>query len=175
MSLYKIISTTEKQFNGVIMPIDDSVKQGDDINVLGMILNVTQCGGGIITLANKTTAIVFQRQEEQESKPECVKDPSKLKINREVDLFFETKEIRLNIRNNLTEDLGLTYDCLYRFLLKEWETISKAFPEYAPLPMEHEPNTNNYCLINGWNWFKDYTLLLKEGCWSRKNIQGRHI
>ena len=178
MKKYKIVSSTDRQYENIELPLVIETEIGKECVVLGTSYTITQAGGGIIILSNKDCVLTLQEIIEipKEPKVTLIDDPKYLRINKEVDLFFETKEIRLNVDNGyLTNEYGLTYDSLYKFLMKEWKTIAKLFPENKALPMEHEPNTNNYCLINGWNWFANYNLLLKDGCWSRKDMSGRHI
>jgi hypothetical protein len=175
---YKIVSSTEKQYENIEIPLMLETELGSECSVLGGTFTVTQSGGGIIILSNKDWVMTLQEIYEAPKEPVVtfIDDPKYLRINKEVDLFFDTLEIRLNIGHGyLTEEHGLTYASLYKFLMNEWKTIANLFPENKALPMEHEPGTNNYCLINGWNWFADYTLLLKDGCWSRKDLMGRHI
>ena len=179
MERYKIVSSTETQYVDIELPLEfDEVTQQDDFMVLGKWYVVTQLGGGIVILSNKDNVMTLQQQDPPKpTEPEItvIDDPSQLQINREIDIFFETKEIRFNFQGNLTKEHGMTYDALYRFLQKEWVTIAKAYPEYSIFPMEHAEGTNNYCFLDSWNWLEDYTLFLKDGCWSRKDAMGRHI
>lgn len=177
MPLIKVINSSLSCYEGVVVPIDALPVVGSSYMFLGKQFNVVQSGGGVLVLVDEANSIVLQVIQDREDKPkDTIRDPKYLRFNKEIDLFFETKEIRLNVGvGNLTEEHGLTYDALFKCLMKEWYTISSAFPEHKAAPMEHEPETNNYCLLNGWNWHSNYTLLLKDGCWSRKDINGRHI
>jgi hypothetical protein len=177
MSLLKVISSTLTGYAGVVVPLDSLPEIATSFTFLGKEFNVVQSGGGVLVLVDEKDSIVFQVIPDIVYSPKgIIKDPKDLRFNKEIDLFFETKEIRLNVGvGNLTEEYGVTYDALYRCIMREWNTISSAFPEHKASPMEHEPETNNYCLLNGWNWHSNYTLLLKDGCWSRKDINGRHI
>jgi len=174
--LYSVVASQIPDYMHMSLPLPEDMKVGDVIKIFGIEFTVRQAGT-IVTLTNKECAMTLQQNKPiPEPAPTVINQSKFLRINQEVDLFFDTKEIRLNAdRGYLTKEHGLTYDALYRFLMKEWRTIASAFPEHSALPMEHEPDTNNYCLINGWNWFADYNLLLKDGCWSRKDVTGRHV
>lgn len=186
MNRYRVIQSTVKMFEGVEVPLDDEkIVQGEDMFFMGMNLTVRQFGGGILTLADETNLVVLQGESpvsftqdinKVDDTPQVLDDPDKLIVNREIDIFFETKEIRLNFgQGNLTEEHGVTYDAIYRMLMKEWKIISSVYPQYGAFPMEHAEGTNNYCFLRCWNWHDDYTLLLKDGCWSRKDDTGKHI
>ncbi len=166
---------------GVTLPLrPESLEVGKTVNILGNEVVVTQTGS-IVCLASGIRAFTLRdvTPVEPEAKPSNPKITSakQLRIMYEVDIFFETKEIKLNVgKGHLSKEGGVTYSALYDFLLAEWQAFSSGFPkDCRSLPIEHEGGTNNYCLINGWNWASDYNLVLRDGCWSRKDLDGRHV
>ena len=168
-----ITEATNKGLIGVSLPLEVT---GTTQTILGKDYPIRQFGGGILVVATEDEMLVLRQVKEIVTPVTLIKDPKDLRINKEIDIFFATREIRLNLgTGNLTEEFGVTYDAVYRFLLKEWETVQVAFPEQGSFPMEQAEGTNNYCFLRNWNWFADYTLALKGGCWSRKDNNGRFI
>lgn len=178
MKQYKIISSTNKFLpEGITIPLDISnIKVGGAIQFLSEDCICTQ-DKGIITLVKSgdgdSMGNVYSIQEIEEVDvnpyprkvtPETIQD---LRINKEIDIFFETKSIMISPTDRVTQAHGITVEALYKFLEKEWSIISEL--TNTPFPLEIEEN-NNLVLFDEWNFSAGSTSFLKEGSWTRKKV-----
>lgn len=62
INTYKIIESSVTHFKNIEMEQDfSSYNVGDQINVLGMLMNITQIGTEILGCSNQTDVLVFQK------------------------------------------------------------------------------------------------------------------
>lgn len=179
MTKYEIVSSTNPMFAvGMEIPLDiDNIQIGDEVQFLTDLCVCTQDKGAImLNRANNPeddtdfgAVYTLMAIPEVDTNPyprkvtkETIND---LRINKEIDFFFETKEIMISPTERLTQAHGITIEALYEFCKREWKMVNTMTDE--PFPLELEEN-NNLILWNEWKFSKGSMLFLKEGSWNRK-------
>lgn len=162
MKSYKIVSSTNPIFVvGMELPLDlEDLNIGDEVFFLGEKTICTQDKGAIMLNRPKNDddlGAVYTLMEVPASAAPITKD--KLEINKNIEIFFETKEIEVNIK--------CTYSELYSFLQQEWRLVAQAFGVSFPLEMREN---NNLLLEDSWN-IKNFENL-SDGSFTRHDKNG---
>lgn len=163
MSKYKVMSSigNGKEFmNGIEFDyIIDDMSIGAKANLFGETFTVTQ-NGQIIVLVNNDWALTIMEMLEEKRE---VKET--LEINKNIDIFFETKEIE--VRKNCT------YKDIFDVLSKEWNVAKAIMPEAFPL--EYDDKLKLLNLRNGWSFSDGSLSHIREGSFSMIDKNGRHV
>ncbi len=179
MKTYKIMSSTNPMFpEGMELPLPiEDIKIGDEVQFLTDLCVCTQDKGAIMLNRAKDRSndkdfgavYTLMEVEKEEVSPYprkvTVDRLEDLRINKEVDLFFETKEIMISPTDRVTRAHGITYEALYEFLKQEWTMAGKVSGDEFPLELEEH---NNLILWNEWKFAKGTVFFLKEGSFNRK-------
>lgn len=185
MKKYKLVSSTNSMFpEGMEVPLEiDNVKIGDEVQFMMDKCVCTQDKGAIMLNRIKDPdndsdfGAVYTLMEvpEENKEPEypvkvTVKNINDLRINEEVDIFFETKEIMISPTDRITRAHGVTVEAIYEFLKLEWKNINRLKGyEDNKFPLEMEENVN-LVLWDEWNFSTKSDEFLKEGSWNRKIV-----
>lgn len=169
---YKIVQSTVEGFEGIEMNMDFSKsKLFDEINFLGNEMKITQISEQIVGMSNEENTITVQAVKQPIKKTSIITDSSLLRVNSEIDIFFETKEIRLTNTERLTEK-GVTYKAVFEFLQGEWGMV-QALSAIA-FPFEYREG-DNFLLKDGWSFSQGTPKLLKGGSFTRLDENGRVV
>lgn len=163
-------------FDGIELNLvleDDSL--GAQCNVLGGKFKITQNGKIFVLVEPEWVLTLMDITPEKVIEwGHMIEDPKELRFNEEIDLFFETKELKVSSSERLYNKAGCTYKALFLALQSEWAMISKVSPE--PFPFEYLEEEKIFVFNNEWK-FSEFTniTLLREGSFCRKTHDGRFI
>jgi len=171
---YKVVGTSKPEFMDIdLNVVFDDISIGKKCEVFGYTFTITQTGT-VLVLANPDWVLTLQELPEeivQDSWGHIVIDHTELRINHEVDLFFaDIKEVKISSTDRIEN--GVTFKCLFDFLVNEWKYISHLTD--IPFPFEYDRKFNLLVLQDEWNIVGDF-ILLREGSFTRYNADGRCI
>jgi len=156
---YKVQGSSRQELMGIEINLvleDDSI--GTEIKVLGGTFSITQ-NGPILVLVNPDWCLTLQ-----DITPEETKVPS-LVINKNLEIFFETKEILIGIK--------CTYEELFNVLKSEWNLAGKLMK--VSLPFEYNQELKLFTFKDEWNFSQGSLQLMTAGSYSRIDKSGRNI
>lgn len=175
MKKYKVVGSSKTEFMGIEMDIMfDDVSIGKQCEVFGTQFTITQ-PGKILVLSHKDWVLTLQElpPEEIVIPPHTIKDSAELRINYEVDVFLEPKHIRLTPTDRLTDE-GVTFECLYKFLLAEWKYIFNLTG--VMFPFGYDIDTQVMLFKDSWNYDSiESFVYMREGSYTRLDANGRII
>jgi len=157
---YRVDGDTKNTFNGITLElVIEDEKIGAKVNVLGGSFVITQNGKILVLSSDEWCLTLFDiTPEKKEEKP-------KLKINENLDLFLEVKEIKVSVK--------CTYLELYEKLKEEWSFIQTINGEKCPFRYNDEMKL--LTLENRWNLTGESIQFLTDGSFDRKSEDGRSI
>ena len=165
---YKVQSDTSNQFTGIeIDYVIEDFTIGRELMFLGEKFTLKQ-NGVILVLGNKDRVITIQNKEEKVKPISKIIAKENLRINHEIDIFFETKEFQIKSTERLEK---IRYEVFYEFIKDEWKMAGVLANEEFPL----ELRDNNLLLKNSWNFTKGSFVLLIDGSFTRENEWGNVI
>ena len=182
MKNYAIMSSTNPIFPvgmEIPLPIDD-IKIGDEVQFLTDLCICTQdigaimlnrAGDGDTDLGAVYTLMEVPNKAPINPYPRRVTIDTvfeDLQINKEIDIFFETKEIMISPTDHITRGHGITVEALFKFLEKEWVMAGSLLK--VPFPLLLEEN-NNLVFWDYWQLSRGSEKFLIEGSWNRKVAQ----
>ncbi len=160
MKKFKVVSSVgegKEFFNNVDFELKfDSEEIGAECFCLGNKFTITQ-NGKIFVLVNSDWVLTIQ-----DITPEELPEVPSLIVNKNIEVYLETKEIEVKVK--------CTYSELYNFLLLEWRNINEVSPIQFPLELREN---GNLLLKDSWN-IKGFDLI-SEGSFERQNSQLRSI
>ncbi len=157
---FKVMGSSREEFMSIEidMVIDDE-SIGASCNVLGGSFTITQ-NGKILVLADKEWVLTLM-----DITPVVIKEKPKLVINKNLDIFFKTKEIEVQQK--------CTYLELFNALKKEWLIAGALSNE--PFPLEYDEELKLLTFKNSWGFANDSMLNMTDGSFSRLSEDGRSI
>jgi len=157
---FKVMGDSKNTFMNIeIDLIIEDEKIGAPVNVLGGSFHITQ-NGAILVLVDKEWCLTLM-----DITPEAVKEKAKLTINENLEIYFSTKEVKV--------DIDCTYLELFNTLSTEWVMAGKLVGE--PLPFEYNKELKLFTFKNGWGLHDGSMRHLSEGSFARKSEDGRNI
>lgn len=182
MKKYEIMSSTNNMFPvGMEVPIDlDGLVIGDKVQFLTDMCTVTQDKNIIMINRDRdpeipgdfgavyTLRVIEDKIVNPYPRKVSADRIDDLRINKEIDLFMETKEIMISPTDRITRAHGVTIEALFEFLKREWALVNTVSNVKFPLEMEEN---NNLVLWDGWHFAKGSAMFLIEGSWNCKVMQ----
>ena len=157
---FKVMGDSKNTFMNIELDmVIDNEEIGEIINVLGGAFTITQ-NGKILVLADKDWVLTLM----DITSPVEI-EVEKLEINKNVDMFFETKEVRVQI--------DCTYVELYEILNAEWKMAGALVGK--PSPFEYNTELKLFTFLDEWNFEKGSMPHLRDGSFSRKTFYGTNI
>ena len=151
--------SSRAEFMGIeINLVLDNDNIGEEVNVLGGTFKITQ-NGPILVLTNSDWCLTLQDITPNETKVES------LVINKNLEIFFETKEILVGLK--------CTYKELFKVLKSEWKLAGKLMN--ISLPFDYDDELKLFTFNNEWNFAPGSLQLMTSGSYSRINASGRNI
>jgi len=169
---YKVQSDTSNQFTGIeIDYVIEDFTIGRELMFLGENYTLKQ-NGLILVLGNKDRVITIQELKQKEE-PLWSKMLRKedLRINHEVEIYFETKEIQLKNSERLGKN-GTSFQALFDLLQAEWKMAGVLSSHPFPLEMREH---NNLLFKDEWALAAGSLEFLRKGSFTRVNSDGRTI
>lgn len=176
MKKYKVVGSSRPEFMNIEMSlVFDDISIGKQCEVFGTRFTITQ-PGKILVLSNEDWVLTLQELEAP--KPitwtTTIDNHRDLRVNFEIDLFFDRKAIRLNRTERLSDKNGVTVRCVYLWLRNEWKYIGPTINK--PFPFRWDEENLLMSLLDEWNFDGLETIsLLREGSFSRYSADGRCI
>jgi len=168
MAKYKVMSSVGegKEFmNGIEFDyIIDNEAIGTEVKCMGGEFKITQ-NGKILVLSDKDWVLTVMKQPEPEEAKET------FDVNKDWDMFFETKTFRINETKLVRE--GITYKKFFEAVREEWKAVEKL--RVDPFPMKFDYAFKSLVFTHGWSWDGDDYMYLQEGSWGREDKDGRSI
>lgn len=158
---YKVEGDTKNTFLGIELDLvldDETI--GSDVNVLGGSFKITQ-NGKILVLAEPDWVLTLMDVTPPPPEPE----KPKLEVNKTFEIYFGTKEIEVKI--------DCTYEELYYALEQEWKMAGALSAE--KLPCDYSERLKLFTFFRDWNFADGSLKHMKQGSFSRKNMNGRNI
>lgn len=158
---YKVQGDTRNTFIGIELDlVIENDEIGESVEVLGGTFEITQ-NGKVLVLSSPEWVLTLQ-----DITPSSETEPTKLKINETIDIFFDTKEIDVRVE--------CTYEELFYFLQNEWKMAGALAAE--PFPFDYSERLKLFTMNNEWNFSKDNGIkYVRKGSFSRNNKDGRSM
>jgi len=155
---FKVVGDSKNSFNGIELDIvAPDVKVGATFHLLGSVFTVTQIGKILNLVEDGAHGIDTWVLSIMDVTPEVVKEDEPLTVNKDFDIYFETKEIQVR--------KDCTYEQLFYALHKEWKLINK-IPDNGfggPLPFDYSERKRLFIFLDGWNFDKEFGFKCLHG------------